>query len=115
MSKVWKVITPKSQSETPLIVHFNEALDYSLLEEVFVVKNELGGKIEVIIEVLEDQTGIRINPNSVWSKGKYTLEIESRLEDVAGNNLNRLFDRDINKSSEIDLNKDSFVVGFSID
>ena len=34
-------------------------------------------------------------PKRQWLSGYYTLEIEPRLEDVAGNNLERLFDKDL--------------------
>lgn len=35
-----------------------------------------------------------------WATGSYILESESRREDLAGNNLNRPFDRDIQQHSK---------------
>jgi len=34
------------------------------------------------------------SPSTVWVAGSHTLRVESALEDVAGNNVDRLFDVD---------------------
>ena len=39
------------------------------------------------------------NRRRAWKAGRYRLKIESRLEDLAGNNLNRPFDRDITRKN----------------
>jgi hypothetical protein len=39
-------------------------------------------------------------PEQNWSAGSYTLRILSKLEDLAGNNLNKVFDRDITNTQK---------------
>jgi hypothetical protein len=36
-----------------------------------------------------------------WKTGSYSVEIEKKLEDPAGNNLSRLFDQDITKKQDV--------------
>jgi hypothetical protein len=51
-------------------------------------------------------------PVANWRPGRYILEIESRLEDLAGNNMNRLFDEDLTqkKSGPKDVYTTTFEV-----
>ena len=49
------------------------------------------------LSVIKNEWGIRFHPEKKWPKGIYTLEVETKLEDSAGNNLLRPFDRDIMK------------------
>lgn len=49
------------------------------------------------IEVLHNERAWRFTPLTEWKKGRYILRVEPRVEDLAGNNLERLFDRDLAK------------------
>ena len=60
----------------------------------------------------EDKS-IEFTPGNEWQGGEYTLRIENRLEDLAGNNLNRVFDRDINLVKS-DSSKEVFTRAFQI-
>ena len=40
---------------------------------------------------------MRFYPAEPWNTGNYMIEVEGRLEDLAGNNLNRLFEKDLHK------------------
>ena len=40
--------------------------------------------------------------DKILPKGKYTIRVESHLEDLAGNNLNRLFDMEYGHESSRD-------------
>lgn len=41
-------------------------------------------------------------PEVPWKKGEYVLLVNPVLEDLAGNNLDRLFDTDLSKSFQTD-------------
>ena len=88
----WSLIPPVHQSKNPLIVKFKHPLDWALLHTMLTVldghDNEVAGEIN--IEKQETQWGfIPLNP---WLRGKYRLKIHRELEDLAGNNLERLFE-----------------------
>ena len=91
----WKIIPPISNSKSPLQIAFPQVLDrLSLLNNLRLLdaNNEIvKGKIEVTQKEKEWQ----FTPEEAWKKEDYTLKINSRLEDPAGNNLNGLFDHKI--------------------
>ncbi|MET2984812.1 Ig-like domain-containing protein [Aureibaculum conchae] len=84
---------------SPLIIQFNEPLDAMLLTEVFTIYNNKDEKIEGNYQLQNEETSVAFTPTRNWKSDTYKIEIQSRLEDLAGNNLNRLFDEDL-------LNKD---------
>jgi len=91
-TKNWQLITSKHNSKQPLQLVFKTPLDrMSLLTRIKVVdefKQEVKGKISISNKEMKWQ----FTPNDVWEKEKYSLLINSRLEDPSGNNLNGLFD-----------------------
>lgn len=95
----WKVNPPPAGSVQPLLVNFGERLDYSLLTETLHVLTEKGTVIAGVWKPLSEESHVQFTPAKNWTSGAYTLRIESRLEDLAGNNLNRPFDRDITKKT----------------
>jgi hypothetical protein len=70
-----------------------------LLKNAVRVVDNKGIVVNGVIEIEAKETIVHFIPSAAWSAGDYTLEIESRLEDLAGNNLNRLFDKDLTKKS----------------
>lgn len=41
-------------------------------------------------------------PDKLWKTGHYLLRVNARLEDLAGNNLNKVLDRDVPKETKQD-------------
>jgi hypothetical protein len=93
----WSIVAPKAGSNEPLNVAFGESLDYSLLTETLHIVGENGKPVAGTWEIGKQEKQSQFKPSIPWQTGQYTLQIESRLEDLAGNNLNRPFDRDITK------------------
>lgn len=91
----WKLSLPENGTNQPLILHFGESLDYSLLQEVFSIKNASGEMIDGKWKVAMEERECSFEPEHAWQAGRYILQIENRLEDLAGNSLKRPFDRDI--------------------
>jgi hypothetical protein len=94
----WTVGAPPSGTTEPLKIRLHESLDYVLLEEAIDIYNEDDKIVRGEWNITEDETMLSFNPAEKWFSGSYYVSIETRLEDLAGNNPNRLFDRDITKS-----------------
>ncbi|HSF52494.1 MAG TPA: Ig-like domain-containing protein, partial [Algoriphagus sp.] len=94
--------------------NFSETLDFSLLNEVFTIKDDdnqpISGKWIIGLE----EKSIQFIPENSWKKGKYILQVESRLEDLAGNNLNRLFETDLLNPSKTAIESDFKRLEFEI-
>jgi len=95
--KRWKLHVPASGSTEGFSLEFNAPLDYSLLMSTMSVVNESGKKIDGRWQLGDEEERMYFTPAQHWPVGHYVLQVETRLEDLAGNNLNRLFDEDISR------------------
>lgn len=92
----WSVFTTSES----LIIHFNEPMDGILASEVFNVKNEADTYITGDFELTDNESVLKFYPKVPFKKGNYTIEVESKFEDLAGNNLNHAFDKDLSQSDD---------------
>lgn len=93
----WTIEVPTRGSADPLRIHLKEPLDYFLLAETVRVVDEAGSVMATDVRVMQGEKGMEIFAKEKWAAGRYRIKIASYLEDLAGNNLNRLFDRDVTK------------------
>lgn len=99
--KDWTVELPKTGSSQSLEIELHEQLDYILLKNTVRILDDKGNILSGALEPGAMETILNFIPSSKWQPGNYTVEIESRLEDLAGNNLNHLFDKDITRHNRV--------------
>ena len=85
---------PAKSTRQPLKVFTEEALDYFLLLETITVRDAAGRPIPGKAFVSDSERTYGFIPDAQWLPGRYSLQVAAVLEDLAGNNLNRAFDRD---------------------
>lgn len=95
----WRVESPSAGSHDPLTVTFPESLDAALLERLLWIVDPSAE--EIVGRVTLDRAERRwlLRPDAPWTAATYTLRVHPRLEDLAGNQIRRPFERDINKSA----------------
>ncbi|WP_430966873.1 Ig-like domain-containing protein [Spongiimicrobium sp. 2-473A-2-J] len=98
----WTIHVPKPGSLEPLILDFNEAMDATLATETFQVHRSGENEIRGTYTLMNEERSLLFLPKEPWSKGSYTVIVESRLEDLAGNNLNHLFDSKLDLASAME-------------
>lgn len=98
----WQINPPLSGNFKPLIVKLNEPLDHYLLQESITVLNARGVPVKGTSSVSNNDHVWTFTPTQPWLASKYTLRVNARLEDLAGNNLNKVFDRDVTKEAKKD-------------
>jgi hypothetical protein len=108
----WVIETPKPESDQPVELVLHESLDYMLLKNAIHVTDDKGNDVPGIIGVKKKERSIEFTPSSPWKAGNYILEVESRLEDLAGNNLDHPFDNDMTQQQK--EQKDVFKRTFQI-
>jgi len=111
----WKITIPKKGTRQPFVVDAGESLDYFLLLNTINLLDPSGKEIPGQKMILEGETGFSFIPEKPWLQGVYTMQIESRLADLAGNNLNRLFDVDLKNTSPAKPAKDFYIKKWTID
>jgi hypothetical protein len=96
--ELWQLKQPPANTRESLTIALHETLDHFLLAESIQVATRSGRVIEGKWLINGKDNLCRFEPATSWSPGDYQLIIDAKLEDMAGNNLNKPFDRDITKS-----------------
>lgn len=92
--KTWKIAAPTVGTRTALVMTSPKPLDHALLNRMLWITDERGEKVSGTIEVTQHETCWRFTPATPWQAGSYNLVADTRLEDLAGNNIARPFEVD---------------------
>ena len=108
----WKLIVPEEATRNPLEVRFGEAMDAVLIRENLRIYNEEGAELAGKITLTDQEKGILFTPLDSWKKGSYVLQSALKVEDLSGNNLKTVFDRDISLVTQdtLALSKRTFTI-----
>ncbi|WP_296322015.1 Ig-like domain-containing protein [Winogradskyella sp.] len=97
-----------------LTIDFKEPLDAILVKETLNIKDENGTIVLGEIVLKTNETSLEFRPKHDFTSQTYTISVDSKLEDLAGNNLNHLFDRDVTQHTATD-NSEYKTLTFKID
>ncbi len=94
----WIMEKPEANSRGVLTIHFDRIMDHALIQSMIQLKDRKGNQVAGYWQILEAEQQVQFISEEKWNKGKYQIVIDTRLEDVAGNNLQNLLDH--NKTDE---------------
>ena len=92
--------SPNAGTYDVLTIDFGEALDYVLIQHTIKIVDSEKKPVAGKIQITGHQHVVDFIPDESWHRGRYILQIEGRLEDLAGNNLNRRFEKDLLKEEK---------------
>jgi hypothetical protein len=107
--KEWKIMAPKAGSVEPLVVDFPHAMNYPLLMRMLKV-NGLAGAVKVE----RGETEWRFMPSQPWVAGNYQLEVNTAIEDLAGNRVGLPFDVDVFDKVTEHIETKTMSLGFTV-
>jgi hypothetical protein len=87
----WRVMAPAPGTRAPLAIEFPESLDHALVARMIVVKRG-ADRVAGQVSVESHETRWSFTPDEPWRDADHVIEIDTELEDLAGNNLKHLFD-----------------------
>ena len=93
--KNWELKTPNLGTRDPLFIYCNEILDYGSLQKAVHITTANGKEVSGVLAWSSATKSIQFTPSYYWFKGDYKVLFNKTLEDLSGNNLERLFDQDI--------------------
>lgn len=93
----WECRLPTAGAAEPLVVRFDRPLDHALLQHSIEVTDDAGRPVRGRADVGPAEQSWAFTPAAPWPKGEYRLAVDPRLEDLAGNSLARVFDRDLER------------------
>jgi hypothetical protein len=97
---LWRIAWPAALSTDPLEIRFDRPMDHALLRSALTVTDDDGAPVDGRIEVGPEEASWRFHPDRPWRPGRHTLRVEPYLEDLAGNSLVRVFDRDLDRPED---------------
>jgi hypothetical protein len=92
--KLWRVTAPKAGSSQALILKFLTPMNYPLLQRMLHVTGA-HGSVAGSASIEEHETEWRFIPQEPWKADDYQLNVDSALEDLAGNHIGQAFDIDV--------------------
>jgi len=110
----WKIVIPKENTFDPLRIEFNDILDHAQMISFIRVYNSSNFSLEGEVKFKNNESIWEFYSNSKWEKGNYSIKIDVRLEDLAGNNIQGKFDRDIQTDELLYLDQKEIVLEFTI-
>jgi len=109
----WDVEAPPESTRVPLRLIFPRPLDHALLESAISIFDPEGKPVSGRRELCPGETEFRFTPTDSWKGGKYTIRIDTALEDLAGNNLRGPFDVDLSQQDELRPDQKYAIIMFS--
>ncbi|PHS68357.1 MAG: hypothetical protein COB12_00445 [Flavobacterium sp.] len=88
----WKITLPKINSKDPLVINFGKTVDHVSVHQFIQIITTANLVVIGNVELKENESVMFFYPKEKWKKGAYQIAINSRFEDIVGNNLNGLFD-----------------------
>ncbi|MDQ1681178.1 MAG: hypothetical protein QOI42_2037 [Frankiaceae bacterium] len=110
--ETWVLDPPRAGAREPVHVDFGRPLDHALLRRCLTVVD--GGGVALAGEgrSIGGGTSWTFVPDEAWVSGRHELVVDTTLEDVAGNSVRRVFDRDLDRREDDPLAEDLVRVAF---
>jgi hypothetical protein len=96
----WSWRLPAAGSVEPLRLAFDRPLDSALLRRCIWITDATGARLDGRVSVGRNDRFWRFVPSSPWDTTPMSLVVDTRLEDLAGNSVARVFDRDLTRSED---------------
>jgi hypothetical protein len=96
----WTLAVPSSGTVDPLTVSFERPLDQGLVARCLVVVGPDGQAVDGTPTIGPEERSWRFVPRRVWASGPHQVVVDPLLEDVAGNSVTRVFDRDLDRAAD---------------
>jgi hypothetical protein len=91
----WLLTVPPAGTSEPVQVAFGRPLDHGLLARCLHVAGPGGELIHGIPQISPGEQAWQLVPHRAWARGSHQLIVDPVLEDLAGNSVSRVFDRDL--------------------
>ena len=91
----WRLEPPVAGTADPLVVRFDRPLDHALLQHCITIVDAEGNHVVGRACIPSGERSWHFAPAARWERARYRLVVEPILEDLAGNSLRRVFDRDL--------------------
>jgi hypothetical protein len=96
----WLLTAPPAGTSEPVQVTFGRPLDHGLLARCLHVTGPGGEPIHGVLHIGAGEQSWQLVPRRAWAPGPHQLAVDPALEDLAGNSVSRVFDRDLTRPED---------------
>jgi len=96
----WELAVPPAGTREPLQVAFGRPLDHGLLARCLHVRGPGGKLVDGTARTGPGEQSWQLVPGRAWAATAHQLIVEPVLEDLAGNSVSRVFDRDLTRPED---------------
>jgi hypothetical protein len=101
----WNVRPPKAGSREPLVVMFPEPLDHALARRLIRAVAPSGDAVAGEVALEDGERRWVFTPDSPWRRDDYSIVAQPTLEDLAGNNIGKPFEVDLENGNSSDVSR----------
>jgi hypothetical protein len=91
----WKISAPKAGAREALTVEFPEPMDHALALRLIRVASPAGELVKGTSALSDRELRWSFIPQESWTAGHYQLHVQNTIEDLAGNNIGKVFEVDL--------------------
>jgi hypothetical protein len=91
----WHLDHPERGTRRPVRVHFGRPMDHALAHRCLTIVDTAGSRVPGGGTVAAGERHWTFTPATCWGDEQYALLVAPQLEDIAGNSITRVFDRDL--------------------
>jgi hypothetical protein len=96
----WVLTVPPAQTLEPVQITFGRPLDHGLLARCLHVAGPGGQPVDGTARIGPQERSWQLVPRHAWEPGPHQLIADPVLEDLAGNSVSRVFDRDLTRPED---------------
>jgi hypothetical protein len=86
----WKIDVPRAGTRQPLRVGFPKPMDHALALRMVRIPN-----VDGVAALENEERRWNFTPSTEWRAGQYKLQVQTTVEDLAGNNIGKAFEVDV--------------------
>ena len=91
----WTIHAPRANTRRPLTISFPESMDHALAQRVIQVVNDSKQLLDGKVALEDDERRWSFVPTQDWRRGPHSLQVQTTIEDLAGNNIGKAFEVDL--------------------
>jgi hypothetical protein len=108
----WLLTVPPAGTSEPLRITFGRPLDHGLLARCLHVSGPGGQLVDGTPQIGPGEQSWQLVPRRTWASASHQLIVDPVLEDLAGNSVSRVFDRDLARPEDQPRQARPVTVGF---
>jgi hypothetical protein len=112
----WKIHAPAAGTRGALTVEFDEPMEHALALRMIrvVAKTDGGGALAGETALTDEERRWTFVPAQTWARGRHELVVDTTIEDLAGNNIGKTFDVDLEEGAPRRLDTPQVFLEFEV-